>query len=799
MICKLSARILLLAFILKLSFPLRAADTLASTTKATSESTSAASHLKPGPDAGKIAFVTTKMLEEIQYLRHPFDATISSRFFDAYLNSLDPQHLHFLQSDLAEFSAYRTNLSRLINDRRREADTTPAYEIFSRYMERLQQHVAYVEETLKKETFEFNSNDRATLSRRELPYPKNLDEAKQIWHERLRYEYLIEKLGPEKVNSTNSVQTKTDSLPTYQFTNRFEIQNAETNSLKTATASNQPEKHKPTRDEIVAAINKNYHRTLHLFEGWDSNDVLNDYLLWLARSYDPHSDYQGPMDYEDFAMQMNLSLVGIGASLRSEDGYCKIIDLLNGPAKLSGKIKEGDRIVKVAQSNQPPVDIVDMPINKAVRLIRGIKGTEVRLTIIPVGTPESTREVVKLVRDEIKLENGEAKGKIIEMAANSGKTAKLGIIDLPSFYAPLDPSHSGPYTSVDVAKLLKKFEEENVAGVILDLRRNGGGSLEEAIRLAGLFIKQGPIVQIRHFNGDIDVREDTDSSVAYDGPLILLTSRLSASASEIVAGALQDYGRALIVGDASTFGKGTAQQIYPLSGVRMLSDMTNDPGTLKVTNSKFYRASGASTESKGVLADIVLPSLWNDSPDIGETNLENHLPYDTIPTSTFEKLNLVQPELAELTKRASARMATNKDFDYLREDIEQLQKQRADKTVSLNEKQQLTDREQIISRHKQREQERASRKVTKNTVYELTVENAGKPGLPPPAKETNSVSTASAELDEAMPDADVSNELGEALRAEMDHAEAVRLEEAERILMDYIDRFPKPSPTLLAK
>jgi len=329
--------------------------------------------------------------------------------------------------------------------------------------------------------------------------------------------------------------------------------------------------------------------------------------------------------------------------------------------------------------------------------------------------------------------------------------------------------------------------------VILDLRRNGGGSLEESIRLAGLFIKEGPIVQIKRWDGEIEVRDDTDPSIAYDGPIILLTSRFSASASEIVAGALQDYGRALIVGDRSTFGKGTAQQLFSLSKIPALADLGHDPGTLKLTNSKFYRASGASTEVRGVAADIVLPSVWNDSKDVGESTLENYMPWDTIPSSTYDKLNMVQPELAELAKRSSARIATNKEFAYLNEDIERVRKQREDKTVSLSEKQQLNDRAQIISEHKSREQERASRKTSDPKVYDLTVTQAGQPGLPAPTPRTNDVSTAEGDITATNISDNERDEFTEAVGSESEHAETTRMQEAQRILTDYISLLKKES------
>ncbi len=776
----------MLAFGLNLLLPLHAEQASSpGSEKPASQSTNASPvDLKPGPDAARIAYVTAKMLEGYQYLRRPFDSTISTRFFDAYLTSLDPQHSHFLQSDIDEFSAYRTNLNRLTVPRRGLADTHPAYEIFERYFDRLREHVAYVDEALKTETFDFASDERIPSNRHDLPYPKDLNEAKKIWDQQLRYSYLMEKIARET--------RKTNASPS------------------TASSTNSTEKsgtHKSMSEDIADTISKSYHRTLHVFEDWDSSDVLNAYLEALARSYDPHSDYEGPQDYEEFAMQMNLSLFGIGAILKSQDGYCTIEEVMNGPAKLSGKIKVDDRIVAVAQSNQPPVDIFEMPINKAVRMIRGPKGTEVRLTIIPAGASDSTRQVVTLVRDEIKLENGEAKGKIIDMPVNDGKTVRLGVIDLPSFYATIDAqgNPTPKSTTADVAALLKKFREQKVAGVVLDLRRNGGGSLEEAIRLAGLFIKEGPVVQIRHWDGQVDVRDDTDPSIAFSGPLILLTSKFSASASEIVAGALQDYGRALIVGDTSTFGKGTAQQLFYLSKIPALADLTRDPGTLKLTNSKFYRASGASTELRGVAADIVLPSLWNDSSEVGENMLDNHLPWDTIESSTFEKVNMVQPDLQELARRSTERVATNKEFTYLKEDIARTQKQREEKSVSLNEKQQLDDRARVVSQHEAREKERATRKIVEPTVYDLTIALAAAPALPAATPHTNDVSGTDGQADSdfgLIPRNRSSDrdEFGEAVTSEAEHAEVAKMDEAEHILMDYIALSkPGQNASLLAK
>jgi carboxyl-terminal processing protease len=790
--------------------------------------------LAPGPNDGRIAFVVARLLERAHYLQHPFDDEVSSKFLDRYLEMLDPQHLHFTQDDLARFEKYRTQLDDLTITRRGAGDTTPAYEIFNRFLERLAQRVAYADELLKTDPFDFSADERVLLNRREAPYPRDLDEARKLWRERLRLEYLQEKLArieartktnalavhraSETHTSTAAVEPKAEP-PTVTATTPAPAQtpapDAEvagsapggTNGPGTTPAEGKP---KTDAEEIADLLSKRYHRMLHMFQEWESDDVLERYLTALAHVYDPHSDYMNASAAKNFAIGMNLALFGIGAVLTTDlDGYCKIQELKPGPAMKSKQIKVGDRIIAVAQSNGPPVDIVGMNLNKAVQLIRGPKGTEVRLTIIPVDNP-SERRVVSLIRDEIKLEDQEVKGRLIELPDSSGKPVRLGVIDLPAFYATIDrPGEVGGEgagsdamrptprsTSADVAKLLKKFREENVAGVILDLRRNGGGSLDEAIKVTGLFIKQGPVVQVRTADGHRFIRADEDGEVAYDGPLVVLVSRFSASASEIVAGALQDYGRAVLVGDSATHGKGTVQNLNPLAPfVEAFSPgLTNDPGQLKITIQKFYRPSGASTQLRGVIPDIVLPSVWNHSREIGEDALENPLPWDTIPAARFERLDLVRAsDLTDLLLRSSARVATNQDFVYIREDIELFRKQQADKTVSLNEQERLREREEARARQKAREEERRARPASNWKIYEITLKQAEEPGLPPPLSKSHSLAggtrTAGAGGDAEALAAATLTATGSDAAAEEDKPPQVdpALEETERILLDYIE------------
>ena len=666
--------------------------------------------VSPGPNDARIAYVTARLLEEFHYLQQPLDAEMSERFFDGYLAALDPRREYFLEGDIAGFAHYRTNLDHLTVTTNGLANLTPAFEIYNRFLERFGQHEAYVEDLLKQDKFKFTGDERILIDRRHAPYPKDLDEAKKLWRDQVRYQYLQEKLSRELTATNDAVL----ALPKSASTN------------------------------IAATLAKHYRWNYHMVTNWDSTDVLQAYLNGLAHAYDPHTDYFNTQHAQDFSINMSLSLFGIGAQLTEDDGYCTISKLIHGgPADKSKKLNEKDRIVAVAQGDKPPVDVVDMELSKVVQLIRGPKGTEVRLTISPAND-RAARRVIALTRDEIKLEDSEAKAKLIEMPNGRGGTSRIGVIDLPSFYATIDlpggSSHSTKSTTTDVAKLIKKLEQEKVDGIILDLRSNPGGSLEEAVKFTGLFIKDGPIVQARTPDGNVTKDNDPDSSQLYSGPLAVLVNRFSASAAEIAAAALQDYGRAIVIGDIATHGKGTVQNLNPLKP--FMPTVTNDPGTVKITIRKFYRVSGASTQLKGVVPDIILPDVWNYSPDIGETSQENPLPWDTIPSAKFDKLNLVEPYLGSLRQHSDARVMTNQDFLYIQQDIQQFKKAQADKTTSLNEREQIKERQTNQARQKARDKEREARNGTGMKTYEITVKNSELPGLPEPVSYTNA-STAS--------------------------------------------------------
>jgi carboxyl-terminal processing protease len=508
--------------------------------------------------------------------------------------------------------------------------------------------------------------------------------------------------------------------------------------------------------------------------------VLEIYLNALAQIYDPHSDYMGPEQLKSFEIGMNLSLTGIGATLQSEDGYCKIKELVpGGPAARSGLLVNGDRIVGVSQKKDGEfTDLIDLPLSQAVELIRGKKGTSVFLNIIPAAaTDESARKTITIVREEIKLEDQQAKAQIIDLPAGD-KTQRIGVIDLPAFYAGEGDGKGAPTSATaDVTRIVTKLKQESVTGIILDLRRNGGGSLQEAIDLTGLFIPSGPVVQTRNLEGRLEIGKDRDGDVAYDGPLVVLTSRFSASASEIVAGALQDYGRAVIVGDTSTFGKGTVQTIIPLDRIMQGEGIVpgSDPGALKVTISKFYRPSGKSTQLEGVKADIVIPSL-TDLPEIGESDLGNPLPWDTVPAAKFTEANRVNPSLATLRTRSDERIAKTPDFTELKSEIERFRKLRADKSVSLNEAQRQKEKAELEARVETLKKERLARADKQPAAYEVTLKNVTlknvtQPGLGELVKPKKP---------EVEPDPETDDEIAAAAPAE-----DIVLHEAQRILLDY--------------
>ncbi|SVA43605.1 uncharacterized protein METZ01_LOCUS96459 [marine metagenome] len=637
-------------------------------------------------DSGKIARVVGFLLSQTHFKRTPLNDDISTAFLRKYMESLDYSRMVFLQPDYDEFEArYGTLLDNLT----KRGDVSPAFEIHKRYFTRLKTAHSWLEEIIWT-NFDFTIDESFVADRTKANWPANEQEARDLWRKRVKYEVLGTRLGKRrgveamkaKVNN-GEVARKDDGTPVKPY------------DIKT-------EKEK---------ILRRYERFLRVRTEMDSGDVLQVYLTALSNGYDPHSDYFSPREAENFEINnIKLSLTGIGARLQWDDGYTKLIELVpGGPAIRSKKLKPGDRITAVAQGEEgEAVDVIEMELDKVVDKIRGEKGTMVRLTIIPADAADDseTREV-RLIRDKIKLTDSLAKSQVIDYPEGNDSQPRLGVINLPQFYE---------NCARDVALILERFRKEKVSGIVLDLRRNGGGLLPEAVKLAGLFIDQGPMVQVIDSRRRKQVLQDNDTKIGYDGPMIVLVGKLSASASEIVAAALQDYGRALIVGSLSTHGKGTVQTVMPLNNWVRLPDS----GKLKLTVSKFYRVVGSTTQKQGVIPDLILPSPY-DYMEIGEATLPNCLEADHTEKLNYRRVNRVAGRVEPLTKLSNGRVKDDQDFAYILEDIETLKKRLKDKSISLNETKRLTEKDEEKAKRDNRKKERKTRGDAKESVFDLTI------------------------------------------------------------------------------
>jgi carboxyl-terminal processing protease len=632
-------------------------------------------------DSRQVAITVAKLLEQAHFTRQKLDGSTSRKVLDTYLESLDYTKLFFTQEDIDKIhQKYDGSLDQDLI----VGNVQPARDIYSTFKERVEGRATKIRK-LVNENFSFKSTRTVALDRRKEPWPANEQDADNLWRDRIEGELLQEKL------------------------NKFAI------------------------DPGPKAVSKRYDQLVKNLEERDDNDVLQLFLNAVAQTYDPHSEYLGKGDLESFEINMRLSLTGIGAELRVEDGYAKIERLIpGGPAQMSGKVNVGDRIAAVSQGKDNFVDVVDMKLEKVVELIRGKKGSTVRLQIIPSDTSDpSKRKVVELVRDNVKLTEQEAKAELIDRTLPDGTAQKLGWITLPSFYQDMERSRTGKSTSRDVAALIKRLEQEGIQGLVIDLRRNGGGSLDEAIKMTGLFITQGPVVQVKESGGDIEVLKDRDPSVTYSGPLVILVNKLSASASEIFAAALQDYGRAVIVGDSSTFGKGTVQTLLELGRfIPLLGGSSNDAGALKLTVQKFYRVAGGSTQLHGVSSDVVLPSL-SDNSEIGESALEHPLAYDEVEPAAIDVANNhKQLFIDDLKKRSNNRIAQDQSFQDILADVKELKDRLKSNRLSLNEK---LRRDQLDKDNTQKQKEQADEKKMQTQVqdkrFELTLADVDKPQL----------------------------------------------------------------------
>jgi len=619
---------------------------------------------------GRITKTVGQIIGQVHYRQTQLNDEISKHHLKNYLNALDFGHMIFLQSDVDSFEKlYGTRL----DDQVRFGSLRPAHQIFQRYLERLAERQKTVT-TLLEKPMDFSKKESFNPVRDELPWPKTADEANELWRKRVKFELLADRL-------------------TY------------------AKAGEKPDPKKV--EESTGKIQRRYDRLLKTMKAHEEGEILELYLSSLTRAYDPHSDYMSPHETENFKINsIDMQLTGIGAVLQADDGYTKIVRIMpGGPANRSKLIKANDRIIAVQNpGDKEATDILDMKLDKVVSLIRGKKGSVVKLTIIPAGTDE--RKVITITRDVVKLEDQLAKGYIIERQRD-GKREKLGIIKLPGFY---------DKCSSHCRILLERFNKEKVDGVILDLRHNGGGILQEAVNLAGLFITRGPVVQIKDYRGRQRVMSDVDINVTYNGPLIVAVSHMSASASEIVAAALQDHGRAVIVGSKATHGKGTVQQLLPLNR-SFIANLAEDSGQLKFTISKFYRINGATTQRDGVAADIVLPSIM-EHLGTSEGELPRALESDRIAKAEYKSLDQVSAFFTSLRGASSKRIQTDQDYKYIQQDIARARERKENPSISLNEaarrKERIENKERIEARNK----ERADRALPEESYYEIDIKGA---------------------------------------------------------------------------
>jgi carboxyl-terminal processing protease len=591
--------------------------------------------LKPKPVYGKEAKVITYILDNNHYRKLSLNDSMSSVILDEYVKSLDNNKTYFTQADLKSFESYRF----IIDDLTRAENVDLAYDIYAVFRKRFNTRMDYIFKTLLKQQFTYTSDEYYESDRDKEPWAKNEQELNEVWRKIVKSQALSLKLAGK------------------------------------------------TTEDTERMLRERYERFSKSILQFNSEDVFSMYMNAITESYDPHTNYFSPRAADLFKQQMSLSLEGIGAKLQTENDYTKIAEVIpGGPADKSKLVHNNDRITGVAQGDGEMVDVIGWRIDDVVKLIKGPKGTTVRLQILPAETGlNGPSKIIQIVRDKIKLEDQQAKKSVIHYQKD-GKDMRLGVITLPSFYMDFDAYQKGDpnYTSTtrDVQRLIKELQAENISGLALDLRNNGGGSLTEAIDLTGLFIKNGPVVQVRNTVNKTEVMTDNNPAIGYNGPLVVLTNRFSASASEIFAGAIQDYHRGVVVGE-STFGKGTVQTVIDLN--RFINDPANQVGELKLTFQKFYRVTGSSTQNKGVTPDVLLPTAL-DAEQFGESASPSAMPWDEINGTLFQKTPVINDKvLSNINKAYQERLKTDKSLSQFVIETDEIRKSYRDTRVSLNE------------------------------------------------------------------------------------------------------------------
>jgi len=612
-----------------------------------------------------------KALEDLHYKRSKLDNAKSKKILETFVGRLDPNKVYLTKHDV---ESLQEKYGALLDNAVRMGDVRPSLDIFGLYrqraLDRMQKNLGLLEKD-----YDFEGDIKVRLNRKASGYEPDMQALDAMWEARVEAELLHEHLAEEERDPKEVLRTR-------------------------------------------------YTQIAQTVEKMRPEEVGDLFLTSVMKAYDPHSEYLSADDMENFDISMRLSLVGIGAVLKQEDDKVTIVEVVpGGPADVDGRLKPKDRVLSVAQGDKPPVDVVGMRVDDVVKLIRGEKGTKVTLTVEPAAD-RALRLDVDLTREVVRLTDAEARAEVIELGAE-GK--KIGWITLPSFYANL--GGAGPTKSVtqDVALLLKRLNHEGIDGLVVDLRRDAGGSLDEAIDLTGLFIDKGPVVQSKDAKGNILVSKDKNPKVAYMGPMVVLVNRLSASASEIFAAALQDYGRALIVGDSKTFGKGTVQTVLDLGRVMAyLGVGIKNPGSLKLTVQQFYRVTGESIQLSGVASDIVLPSL-SDTPELSEEENPNRMGPDAVPPTSFDSWQLGL-DVDMLRSLSAERVQEDREFGYVRDDKDRLQQRLSENTLSTSRAVRLREKAEDAAREEQRTKLRAEKPDTFAPKVRLLTVQAAKTG-----------------------------------------------------------------------
>ncbi len=634
---------------------------------------------RPDRKMGLIASLVVQLLAKEHFTKRQMDAAFSGEVFDEYLRVMDPTRIFFLQEDVDMFAKSKDELAR----KAAAGDVQIAFDIFNARSLRLAEYRDFARDFLSK-PIKYDPDETYHIDREDAPWPKNVEEQHAIWAKRIKNELIVARMS-DKAAEEEAKEAAAEKEKAKAEAKDGEVkEEKEEEAPAPAIPLLSPEKRVQKRvDQLLTTV-----------EGMDPIDVLEGYLTSFANVCDPHSTYMSPATGEDFDIHISLNLSGIGAVLSSEDGYTKVVEVVpNGPADKEGTLRENDRIIAVTQEGGEPVDVMDMPLSKVVTLIRGKEGSRVTLTILPARKgAQAAPEKVTITRGNVPMNESHAQSRIIEAKTEDGQTKKIGVIDLPSFYIDFAAVRRGDedYNSSghDVLKILNEFADQKIDGLIVDLRANGGGSLTEAVDLSGFFIPEGPIVQVKDKASTSVLRDNDRGQIAYSGPMLVLVNRYSASATEIFSAALKDYHRAVVVGDPHTHGKGSVQVVTDLNNYMLyIASERFDAGQLKLTNAKFYRINGESTQIKGVEADIPLPG-FSETEETGERALRHALPYDTIRParySVYDGKYAVTPGLiSELKAKSEARVAEDPIFKALMADIALYEEIRKNKDVALD-------------------------------------------------------------------------------------------------------------------